>query len=152
MAIVATSILCGCGYLLLLWKDAQKDAHCNCILPLTLKMSKKSTDPNEDGSDKDLQPCEDLGKNINNQNNNIAANDAMNGIEKLTYSLSDLLGHCVVVIITAQLHSTKSEFRFWADSNLAHGMLEIRDGEKLWQWSRLEIKVNTFHWSTIPQK
>ena len=63
-------------------------------------------------TDKNLQPCEDLGKKVNNQNNNIAANDAMNGIEKLTYSLSDLLGHCVVVIITAQLHSTKSEFRF----------------------------------------
>ena len=37
----------------------------------------------------------------------------------------------VVVITTAQLHSTKSELRFCAGSNLARGVLEIRDGEDL---------------------
>ena len=37
----------------------------------------------------------------------------------------------VVVIITAQLHSTKPELRFCAGSNPAHGVSEIRDGEDL---------------------
>ena len=35
----------------------------------------------------------------------------------------------VVVIITAQLHSTKPELRFCAGSNSARGVSEIRDGE-----------------------
>ena len=47
-----------------------------------------------------------------------------------------------MVITTAQLHSTsKPELRFCAGSNPAHGMSEIRDGEDLWQWSRLEIRL-----------
>ena len=58
----------------------------------------------------------------------------------------------VVVITTAQLHSTKSELKFCAGSNLARSMSEIRDGENLWQWSRLEIRLITFRLSTIPQK
>ena len=37
----------------------------------------------------------------------------------------------VVVITTAQLHSTKPEFRFCAGSNPARGVSEIRDGEDL---------------------
>ena len=37
----------------------------------------------------------------------------------------------IVVITTAQLHSTKHELRFCAGSNPAHGMSEIRDGENL---------------------
>ena len=53
---------------------------------------------------------------------------------------------------TAQLDSTKSELRFCAGSNPAHAVSEIRDGEDLWQWSRLEIRLNAFRWSTIPQK
>ena len=52
----------------------------------------------------------------------------------------------------AQLHSTRPELRFCAGSNPAHGMLEIRDGEDLSQWSRLAIKLNAFCQSTIPQK
>ena len=28
----------------------------------------------------------------------------------------------------------------------------LRDGEDLWQWSWLEISLNAFRWSTIPQK
>ena len=52
---------------------------------------------------------------------------------------------------TAQLHSTKPELRFCAGSNPARGVSEIRDGEDLWQWSRLEIRLNTFRRSTIPQ-
>ena len=39
--------------------------------------------------------------------------------------------HGVVVITTAQLHSTKPELRFRAGSNPAHGMSGIRDGEDL---------------------
>ena len=37
----------------------------------------------------------------------------------------------VVVIATAQLHSTKPELRFCAGSNPARGVSEIRDGEDL---------------------
>ena len=58
----------------------------------------------------------------------------------------------VVVITTAQLHSINSELRFCPSSNSARGVSEIRDGEDLRQWSRLEIRVNAFRWSTIPQK
>ena len=47
----------------------------------------------------------------------------------------------VVVITTAQLHSTKPELRLCAGSNPAHGVSEIRDGEDLWQWTRLEIRL-----------
>ena len=43
----------------------------------------------------------------------------------------------VVVITTAQLHSTKPELRFCAGSNPARDVSEIRDGEDIWQWSRL---------------
>ena len=46
----------------------------------------------------------------------------------------------LVVITTAQLHSTKSELRFCAGSNPACGVSEICDSENLWQWSRLEIR------------
>ena len=58
----------------------------------------------------------------------------------------------VVVITTAQLHSSKPESRFCAGSNPARGVSEIRDGEDLCRWSRLEIMLNAFHRSTIPQK
>ena len=58
----------------------------------------------------------------------------------------------VVVITTAQLHSTKPELRFGAGSNHARSMSEIRDGEDLWQWSRPEIRLNAFRRSIIPQK
>ena len=56
-----------------------------------------------------------------------------------------------MVITTAQLHSTKPELRFCAGSNPARGVSEIRDGEDLWQWSRLEIRLNAFRRSAIPQ-
>ena len=58
----------------------------------------------------------------------------------------------VVVITTAQLNSTKPELRFCAGSNPARGVSDIRDGEDLWQWSRLEIRLKAFHWSNIPQR
>ena len=60
--------------------------------------------------------------------------------------------HCVVVTTTAQLHSTKPKLRFYACSNPAHGVAEIRDGENLWQWPQLEIRLSAFRRSTIPQK
>ena len=56
-----------------------------------------------------------------------------------------------VIITAAQLHSTKPELRFCAGSKPALGVSEIRDGEGLWQWSRLEIRLNAFR-STITQK
>ena len=57
-----------------------------------------------------------------------------------------------MVITTAQLHSTKPELRFCTGSNTACGMSKIRDGEDLWQWSMLEIRLNAFRLSTILQK
>ena len=57
-----------------------------------------------------------------------------------------------MVITTAQLHSTKAELRLYAGSNPTRGVSEIRDGEDLWQWSRLEIRLNAFRGSTIPHK
>ena len=66
-------------------------------------------------------------------------------------TLATLWQYGVVVITIAHLHSTKPEFRFSADSNLAHSMLKICDGEDLWQWSWLQIRLNACRWSTIPQ-
>ena len=57
-----------------------------------------------------------------------------------------------MVSTTAQLHSTKPELRFCAVSNPSCGVSEICDGEDLWQWSWLKIRLNIFHRSTIPQK
>ena len=58
----------------------------------------------------------------------------------------------VVVITTAQLHSTKLELRFCAGSNPAHDVSDIRDNEDLWQLPLLEIKLNTFRRSILPVK
>ena len=58
----------------------------------------------------------------------------------------------VVVITTAQLHSINLELRLSAGSNPARGVSEICDGGDLWQWSRLEIRLNVFRRLTIPQK
>ena len=55
-------------------------------------------------------------------------------------------------ITTTQLYSTKLELIFCADLNPSRAVSEIRDGEDLWQWSWLEIRLNAFCWSTIPQK
>ena len=66
--------------------------------------------------------------------------------------MRESLVQSLVVITTAKLHLTKPELRFCAGSNPACGVLEIRDGEDLWQWSRLEIRVNAFHQSPTTQK
>ena len=64
-----------------------------------------------------------------------------------------LWGRGVVVITAAKLHSTKPELRFFcARSNPARVVSEIRDGMDLRQSSRLEIRLNAFRRSTIPQK
>ena len=46
------------------------------------------------------------------------------------------------LLANAQLHSTKPEFRFCASSNPACVVWEVCDGEDLWQWPRLEIRLN----------
>ena len=56
-----------------------------------------------------------------------------------------------MVTTTAQLHSTKSELRFCAGSNPAHGASTIRNGKDLWQWSQMELRLPAFRWSTMPQ-
>ena len=58
----------------------------------------------------------------------------------------------VVVITTAQLDSTRPELRLCAGSNPARDLAEIRDGEDLWQWSWLKIRLYAFRQSIIPQK
>ena len=58
----------------------------------------------------------------------------------------------VFVITAAQHHSTKHELKICAGTNPAWGVSEICDGENLWQWSRLEIRLNEFYGPTIPQK
>ena len=56
------------------------------------------------------------------------------------------------VLNATQLHSTKTELRFCARSNPTRGVSEICDDKNLWQWSWLEIRLNAFRRSTIPQK
>ena len=58
----------------------------------------------------------------------------------------------VVVITTAQLPLTNPELKFCRCSNPAHNVSEICDGENLLEWSQLEVRLNTFRQSTIPQK
>ena len=60
---------------------------------------------------------------------------------KIQIEIEILYCRGVVVITTAQLHSTKPELRFCTGSNPARGVSGIRNGEDLWQWSRLEIRL-----------
>ena len=71
--------------------------------------------------------------------------------ERLSFEGMHNINRVVVVITTAQLHSTKSEIRFCTRSNPVHGVSEIRNGENLWQWSPLEIRLNVFRRPTVPQ-
>ena len=60
---------------------------------------------------------------------------------------------CGVVVITiAQLHSAKPELSFCTGPNPTCGAWKIRNGEDLWQWPQLEIRLITFCQPTIPQK
>ena len=70
----------------------------------------------------------------------------------LTYKYRSKRHRGVVVITPTQLHSTKPELRFCAGSIPALCVSEIHDGEDLWQWSRLEMRLNAFLRSTIPQE
>ena len=64
-----------------------------------------------------------------------------------------ILGHSdVVVITTTQICPTKPELRLSAGSNPAHNVPKVPNDEDLWQWSWLEIRLNVFCWSAIPQK
>ena len=58
----------------------------------------------------------------------------------------------IVIITTAQFHLTKLELRSFTGWNPACGVSKICDGEDLWRWSRLEIRLNAFPRSTISQK
>ena len=94
---------------------------------------------------------------MNFQNGNCKNFWRLSGSIKIfNISLSFLLicnrHHGLVVITTAQLHSIKPKIRFCVGSNPACGVSQICNGEDLWQWSQLEIRLNTFHWSTITQK
>ena len=47
----------------------------------------------------------------------------------------------------------KKQSHFGPQSKFLYdSLLEIHDGEDLWQWPRVEIRLNTFPRSTIPQK
>ena len=64
-----------------------------------------------------------------------------------------ILWRCYAVIITtAHVHSTIPELRVCAGSNTACGLREICYGEDIRQWYHLEIRLNDFCRSTIPQK
>ena len=66
---------------------------------------------------------------------------------------ADQHSSCSVVIVnTARLHPRKPELKFYAGSSPTCGVSKIRRSEDLPQWSRLEIQLNTFHRSKIPQK
>ena len=49
-----------------------------------------------------------------------------------------------MVNTAAQIHLTKSEPKVCVGSNPAVGVLEIRNSEDVWRWSRLEIRLNAF--------
>ena len=72
-------------------------------------------------------------------------------LNKCTGRCNVLWRHGVMVITTAQFHSSKPELRLCACLNTAHDMLGIHD-EDLWQWFRLEIRLNAFCRWTIPRK
>ena len=54
--------------------------------------------------------------------------------------------YCTTLINYAWTH------RFCTGLNTAHSVLHISDGEDLWQWFQLEIRVNTFCQSAILPK
>ena len=58
----------------------------------------------------------------------------------------------LLAISTVKLHWNKPELRFCAGSNHACSVSEIRDGEDIWQGSRLELRLSSFRRSTIQQK
>ena len=67
----------------------------------------------------------------------------------LNIELYNLWRRGVVVITTAQLHSTKPELRFCVGSNFARSVLKICGVEELIPAGK---RLNDFRRSTIPQK
>ena len=55
-----------------------------------------------------------------------------------------LCGFRSIVIITAAQINLKHKLRFCAGSNPAPGLLRICNGENLWQWSQLEIRLLSY--------
>ena len=55
----------------------------------------------------------------------------LNSLQLFVVTLLKMWRRGVVVITTAQLHSTKPELRFCAGSNPARAVSEIRDGEDI---------------------
>ena len=66
------------------------------------------------------------------------------------YFISSMCG-TVVTTSMQLLKLNKVRKSVCADSN-PHGMSEIRHGEDMWQWPPLEIILNAFFQSNIPQK
>ena len=58
----------------------------------------------------------------------------------------------VVAIANAYLHSAKLDLRFCVGSNPTCGVSKACGSENVWQWSWVEIRLNTFCRSTISQK
>ena len=101
------------------------------------------------------------GESVNCKPNNLQAVNCKSAnlqLQSVTQSIGEFrvisVSRCrgVVVITNAQLHATKFELKLCRGSNPSPGVSEIWDGEDLWQWPWLEIKLNAFHRSTIPQK
>ena len=47
------------------------------------------------------------------------------------------------VTTTEQLYTIRSELRLWKVSKPAESVSQVREGEKRWQWSQLEIMFNS---------
>ena len=73
--------------------------------------------------------------------------------ERLTYALEMPMDKFAIKLeksgTVVQWLSLPHNFIQWI---LNSGLSEIRDGENLWELSWLEIRLNTFGQSTIPQK
>ena len=71
---------------------------------------------------------------------------------KFTFLKYTLWRRGVVAVTTAQLHSTNPEFRFCTGSNICSRCVEDSRwwGSLIMTW--LEIRLNAFRRSTIPQK
>ena len=57
-----------------------------------------------------------------------------------------------VVVTTAKVHLANPELKFCILLVFTGGTLEAWDGNNLWKLSRVEIRLNTFYWSTISQE
>ena len=58
---------------------------------------------------------------------------------------------CFHVFQIVQMVTNRAKRLIWKERE-SRGVLEIRDGEDLWRWPWLEISLNAFRRSAIPQK